>query len=321
MKMAEVVCLGLLVADVFASPLHSLPAAGELSLIERYLLGVGGCAANTAADLRRLGRHPSVLGKVGEDLFGDFVLQDLKRLGIDASAVRKSPSHPTSCTFILNVQGQDRRYVHCIGANADFALRDVDREALDGARALYVGGFLAMPAFRPEHLAELFREAKRRGLFTVLDVVIPAGTTPSLNEMREALAYTDAFLPNNDEARTLTGRSDPIEQAEVLASFVPDGTIVITQGGAGALARRGRRILRAGAFEVESIDESGSGDAFDAGFLVGMLEGWPWEDSLRFASAVGASCTRALGCHDGVFRFEEARTFTAQHHFEIEVIA
>ena len=83
----EVVCLGILVADIFASPIDSLPAAGELKLVDRYMLNAGGCAANTAACLRRLGRKVRVVGKVGEDLFGDFVKKDLERLGVDTSAV------------------------------------------------------------------------------------------------------------------------------------------------------------------------------------------------------------------------------------------
>ncbi len=315
--MVDVVCLGILVADIFGNPISCLPAAGELALLDRYLLCVGGCAANTAADLRRLGLTTRVLGKVGNDLFGQFVLQDLQRLGVETSFIRRSQTQPTSCTFILNVRGQDRRYIHCFGANADFSIGDIDVGVLDGARALYVGGYLAMPAFRPEHLLGLFREAKQRGLITALDVVIPAGAPAPMEDIRQALLYTDLFLPNKDEARALTGRSDPREQAEILARFNPHGTIVITQGGGGALARRGSEILRAGAFKVDSVDESGSGDAFDAGFLVGMLEGWSLEGSLRFASALGASCTRALGCHEGVFHFEEALAFVAQNRLEI----
>jgi sugar/nucleoside kinase (ribokinase family) len=319
--MVDVVCLGILVADIFGNPIASLPAAGELALLDHYLLSVGGCAANTAAALRRLGRTTSVLGKVGNDLFGQFVLQDLQRMGVETSFIRRSQTHPTSCTFIINVRGQDRRYIHCFGANADFSIGDIDAGVLDFARALYVGGYLAMPAFRSEHLVGLFREARQRGLITALDVVIPAGAPSPLEDIRQALLYTDLFLPNKDEARALTGCSDPLEQAEILARFNPHGTIVITQGGGGALARRGSEILRAGAFKVDSIDESGSGDAFDAGFLVGMLEGWSLEGSLRFASALGASCTRALGCHDGVFHFEEALAFVAQNQLEIARIA
>ena len=319
--MADVVCLGILVADIFGNPIASLPAAGDLALLDRYLLSVGGCAANTALDLGRLGRSASVLGKVGNDLFGEFILKDLKRLGIDTSFIRRSPSHPTSCTFIVNVRGEDRRYFHCFGANADFSLADIDLQVLDGARVLYVGGYLAMPAFQPQHLLGLFREAKQRGLLTALDVVIPAGFPSPLEDVRPALPYTDLFLPNQDEAHALTGRDDPREQAAALARFNPDATIVITQGSAGALARHGGETLRAAAFAVESVDESGSGDAFAAGFLVGMLEGWPLPEILRFSSAVGASCTRALGCHEGVFEFEEALAFVAQNRLEIAPVA
>ncbi len=319
--MAEVVCVGILVADVFGNPILSLPAAGELALLDNYLLTVGGCAANTAADLQRLGRTSAVLGKIGDDLFGDFVLQDLKKLGIDVTSVRRSGTHPTSCTFIVNVRGEDRRFFHCFGANADFSIADVDWKVLEGARAVYVGGFFAMPAFRAEQVALLFQEAKRRGLITVLDTVIAAGAKPSLEDIERILPQTDAFLPNTDEARALTGRNDPREQAEILGRSNPNCTIVITLGREGALARRGSEVLRAGAFKVESLDESGGGDAFDAGFLVGLLEGWPLQHSLRFASAVGASCTRALGCHAGVFSYEEAVAFITHNDLEVAQIA
>lgn len=319
--MADVICLGILIADLFGSPMDTLPTAGELALIDRYLLSAGGCAANTAAALRRLGRKPGVLGKVGDDLLGDFVVQDLRRLSIDASFVKKTSAHPTSCTFILNVRGEDRRYIHCSGANLDFSLADVDKAAFDGARALYVGGYLAMPAFRPEHLVELFRRAKQQGLLTALDVVIPAGHRPSLEDVRGALLYTDIFLPNNDEALVLTGRSDPVEQARVLSRLNPNCAIVITRGREGALTSRGDQILRAGIFKVSSIDESGCGDAFSAGFLVGMIENWPLEETLRFATAAGASCSRAMGCHDGVLSFDEARAFIAANPLQIAQVA
>ncbi len=319
--MAEVVCVGILVADIFGNPIISLPAAGELSLLDNYLLSVGGCAANTAADLRRLGRRPAVLGKVGDDLFGDFVLQDLKKVGVDSTSVRRSRTHPTSCTFVVNVRGEDRRFFHCFGANADFSIADVDWKTLEGARAVYVGGFFAMPAFRAEQVVQLFREAKRRGLMTVLDTVIPAGARPALEDIERILPHADAFLPNTDEARALTGRNDPIEQAEVLGRFNTNCTVVITMGRDGALLRRGSEVLRAGAFKVDSVDESGGGDAFDAGFIVGMLEGWPLQHSLRFASAVGASCTRALGCQAGVFNYEEAVAFISHNDLALAQIA
>ncbi len=316
--MAEVACVGILVADIVASPIDSLPDAGQLRLMDRYVLSVGGCAANTAVDLRRLGRTAAVLGKVGDDLFGDFILRDLERLGVDASAVTKSALYPTSCTLIVNVRGQDRRFVHCFGANADFSLADVNSATLNQARALYVGGYLVMPAFPQQQLVQLFSDAKRRGLITALDVVIPEGYRASLRDVEKLLPLTDVFLPNNDEARALTGKDNPIEQAQILSAINPQCIVVITQGRDGALVRRGDEVLRAGIFQVQTIDSSGGGDAFDAGFLFGMLEGWPLEQTLRFASAIGASCTRALGCTEGVFTYEEAQEFLSQHPLPVE---
>jgi sugar/nucleoside kinase (ribokinase family) len=313
----DAVCLGILIADIFPSPIPRLPEAGELALVDRYLMSAGGCAVNTAACLQRLGRKVGVIGKTGQDFLGDFVVNDLARLGIDASLVRRSASHPTSNTYILNVKGQDRRYLHCIGANSDFSLQDVDLSALSGARVLYVGGYMVMPGWGPDDLATLFREAKRRRLMTVLDIVIGTGTPASLASVEPVLPYTDLFLPNNDEAQMLTGRDDPLSQAEILSRLNPHCTMAITLGRRGALVRSKDGVFRVGAYAVESIDESGAGDAFAAGFITGLLENWSVEQTLRFASAAGASCTRALGCTDGVFRFEEALDFVAGHPLEI----
>jgi sugar/nucleoside kinase (ribokinase family) len=308
----DAVCLGILVADIFSSPVDSVPAAGELKLAEKFLLSAGGCTVNTAACLRRLGKEVRVLGKVGQDLFGDFVLRDLERLGIDASSIKRSQTHPTSGTFILNVKGEDRRYIHLIGANGDFCAEDIDLASLDGAKVLHVGGYLGMPKFGSSDLTYLFREAKKRSLKTVLDVLVAAGRRVSLAEIETVLPYTDVFLPNDDEARGLTGYEDPLAQADCLAELNPDCAILITLGSRGVLARRGNEVLRAGIYRMETLDESGAGDAFAAGVVTGLLEDWPFEFALRFASAMGASCTRALGCTDGVFLFDEATAFVQQ---------
>ncbi|HEX5482322.1 MAG TPA: carbohydrate kinase family protein [Terriglobia bacterium] len=313
----DVLCLGILIADIFASPIPSLPAAGELRLVDRYLLSAGGCAANTAACLRRLGRGVGVTGKVGNDLFGDFVLADLERLGINAGTVKRSAAHPTSNTYIINVTGDDRRYLHCLGANRDFSLADVDLSAFEGARVLYFGGYVLMPGFQPQDILRLFRDAKKRGMITVLDVVLGAGVPVSMEWVEPALPYCDLFLPNEDEARALSRLDDPEEQAAALSHANPACTIAITLGRQGALIRRRGEVWRAPAYELGSIDESGAGDAFTAGFITGLLEDWPVEKTLRFASAVGASCTRALGCTEGVFRFDEALDFIAQNPLDI----
>ncbi|HZT32295.1 MAG TPA: sugar kinase [Bryobacteraceae bacterium] len=305
----DAVCLGILVADLFASPIDALPQPGELKTTSGFLMGAGGCASNTAACLRRLGRTVRVVGKVGEDLFGDFVVRELGGRGIDTSGVTRSRTHQTSSTVILNVLGQDRRYLHVIGANSDFTAEDVDPAALDDARVMYVGGYPAMPGFRPADLAALFEQARRKRLVTVLDVVIPAGFPTPMDWLAPVLPFTDYFLPNEDEARALTGLEDPHEQAKSLWRYNPGGTVVITRGERGSLTKCGTVVVDTPAFPVEAVDESGAGDAFSAGLITGVLEQWPLQEVLLFASAAGASCTRALGCIDGVFTFEQTVAF------------
>lgn len=302
----DVACVGILVADVFASPIARFPAEGELTTTAGFVMSVGGCAANVAIALRILGREATIAGKVGTDMFGDFVISDLKRHAIGVEHIRRTSRHSTSGTVILTVEGEDRRYLHCVGANADFTLEDIDDSLFDSVRVLYVGGYLAMPAVAPEQLARLFQRARQQGLTTVLDVVMPAGISFGLEHVAAALPYTDYFVPNQDEAARLTGCADARDQADCLSSLNPEGTVIITRGPQGSLAKRGGRTVETPPFRVDTVDESGAGDAFAAGLITGLLENWELEHTLSFAAVVGASCTRALGCSAGLFTFEEA---------------
>ncbi len=308
----DVLSAGILVADLFAQPIDCLPQAGELKTTGGFQTGAGGCAANTALCLRRLGRSVGVAGKVGDDLLGSYVVEELSRQGVSVAHVVRTADLPTSATVIINVIGENRRYLHAIGANAGFRRADVPNSALDGVRILYIGGYLAMPAFASGDLRELFIEARRRRIITVLDVVIPAGSAGVADRLVPVLEYTGYFLPNADEAAALTGCADRSAQADVLSSLAPACTHVITRGSEGLLARRGSVVIEVPAYRMDSVDESGAGDAFAAGLIAGLLEGWELERTLRFGAAVGASCTRALGCTAGVFTFDEAAKFLEQ---------
>jgi sugar/nucleoside kinase (ribokinase family) len=173
-----------------------------------------------------------------------------------------------------------------------------------------------MPRMRQDAVVELFAAAHRAGAKTVLDVAV-SGPGDYLAQLERVLPHTDVFLPNHDEGAQICGTSDVLRQAQQFHRLGA-GTVVITCGGNGSVLVNDRVRLRAGTYPVEYVDGTGCGDAFDAGFIFGLLHDLSTEDSLRYATALGASCVRAVGTTTGVFTRNECETFIRQHALRIE---
>jgi sugar/nucleoside kinase (ribokinase family) len=312
----DVLCAGIIVADHVSSPISHLPAAGELIMAERLILTIGGCAANVAVDLGKMGVAAAVAGRVGDDIFGRVVGEMLRDHGVDVSAVRVSKGVDTSQTLIVNVVGEDRRFIHTFGANAEFGAVDIPLEVIRRCRVLYLGGYLLMPDVRQDELASVFADARKAGVKTVLDVATP-GPANYLPRLERLLAHVDVFLPNNHEAELIGGQGNPIRQAEFFHRMGA-GTVVVTRGSEGAVLVSDKARLRAGVYAVEFVDGSGGGDAFAAGYIYGLLNDMDARGCLRVASALGASCVRAIGTTPGVFTRSECDAFLASNTIAIE---
>src|SRR5256714_71549 len=134
----DVLCAGIVVADHICTPISHLPAAGELVLADRLLLTLGGCAANVAGDLGELRVRAMVLGRVGDDVFGRVVGEMLRGEGVGVAGLHTSPGVDTSQTLIVNVAGQDRRFIHTFGANALFSAADISLDLAKRCEVLYL---------------------------------------------------------------------------------------------------------------------------------------------------------------------------------------
>jgi sugar/nucleoside kinase (ribokinase family) len=318
MSPPQVLCAGIVVADHVCTPISHLPAAGELVMAEGMLLTIGGCAANAAVDLTKMGVQVAVVGRVGGDIFGRIVADLLKERGVDVSSLQVSEGRDTSQTLIVNVAGQDRRFIHTFGANGEFRAADIPLDRLDRCRVLYLGGYLLMPRMVQEELVPVFARARQKGVKTVLDVATP-GPADYLPRLEKLLPHVDVFLPNNHEAELICGEKDPIKQAEFFHRLGA-GTVVITLGGEGAVLVQHNLRLRAGVYPIDYVDGSGGGDAFDAGFIYGILHNLDAADCLRIASALGASCVRAIGTTPGVFTRDQCQAFMKDHALKIEAL-
>jgi sugar/nucleoside kinase (ribokinase family) len=168
-----------------------------------------------------------------------------------------------------------------------------------------------MPAFDAREFLDLLKFCRSRKITTVVDVVLPQDWD-AREEVKLLLPHIDYFLPNSDEARVITGEADTLGQARALTGMGA-GTVIITRGRLGSLAAQAGRYWKCGIFPATVVDPSGSGDAFSSGILTGLRRGWDLARTLRYASALGASATRAVGTTDGVFTAREAAAFIRRH--------
>ncbi|WP_116807188.1 carbohydrate kinase family protein [Steroidobacter cummioxidans] len=309
--MPDVGCAGLLVEDTFCGPLAALPPEGALLALDDMPVRAGGCAANVAIDLAKQGIAVDLAGCVGRDGSGDALLKTFARHDIGCSRVVRAEQQPTSRTLILLIEGQDRRYLHVIGANSAFTIDQISYQWLTSLKVFYLGGLFALPGIDFSKLAALLAFCREAQIKTVVDVVVPHGQA-GLAQLKPLLPLIDVFLPNDDEARAFTGLADPFDQLRALTDAGAN-TVIVTRGGGGSVAARDGKLWTCGAYSMDVIDPSGSGDAFTSGVIRSLLQGWDLPQTLRYASAVGASATRAAGTTDSVFTAAEAEAFVFEH--------
>lgn len=314
----DCLCAGIIVADHICKPIDHMPKPGELVLTDEMELAIGGCASNVAADLAKLERQVAIAGIVGQDVFGRYVEESLIQSGVHCEYLMKSETLPTSGSFVINVQGEDRRFIHSVAANSLFTGETVTEEQIRSSRILYLGGYCLSEELTPENVAKLFQIARDAGVITVLDVVTPK-PDDYWDMLKPVLPLTDYFLPNNDEGELITGESDPLKQAR---AFKEAGArnVIITCGGEGSILIADEKAIQSDVYPVNLVDGTGSGDAFVAGFIHGLLEGASPEECLQFGSALGHSCVRATGATAGIFTRAELNEFVDSRQLQVKTL-
>jgi sugar/nucleoside kinase (ribokinase family) len=318
MTMARIGCAGILVKDTFCGPLKTLPVPGELVAIEAFKTRVGGCAANVAIDLRKQSQTVELVGCIGQDAAGAYLVKELQAAQVNCDQLAYIEEHPTSETVILLVAGEDRRYLHSFGANRAFKVSDIHRDWVAALDLFYLGGLFAMPAIAADELIALLAFAREQKVITVVDVVLPTNFKRAA-EMERLLPHVDWFLPNDAEAAALTGKVDPLEAIRTFRSW-GGHDIIVTLGDQGAVAVFEDECWRANAHPGQMVDPSGAGDAFASGLITGIAKGWAFPKSLQYASLLGASATWMVGTTDGVLTGAQAERIIAENPVKVHKI-
>jgi sugar/nucleoside kinase (ribokinase family) len=280
------------------------PAFGQVEkVVDSAVLTVGSSSVIFACGAARLGLRVAFIGKCGDDLFGRFMLEEMRKRTVDTSPVIVDPLLSTGLTVILN-KGDDRAMLTFPGAIGALRADEIPDDLLRRARHLHVASYFLQDALRPG-LPDLFRRAHALGLTTSLDTNYDP--TERWEGLDQLLPLTDVFLPNATEACALTGVPDVEEAAARLARIVR--VVAVKLGAEGALGVQGEQMARVSSLPVAVVDTVGAGDNFDAGFLYGYLHGWPLERALRLGTVCGALSTRAAGGVAGQPTLDEVLTY------------
>lgn len=303
--MFDVVAIGEINADLILSG-DVTPAFGQAEkLLDDARLVIGSSTAIFACGAARLGLRTAIIGKVGSDIFGRFMIDALDRRGVDTAGVVVDPDLPTGLSVILS-RGADRAILTYPGAIPALRYSEIGLPIVRGARHLHLGSFFLLGALRPD-VPRLFEEARKLGTTVSMDTNFDPAEAWN-GGVREALRHVDVFLPNATEAKAIAGKSSAEEAISTFAESVP--LVAVKLGAEGAIAKHGSQpTITLAAPAVEVADAVGAGDCFDAGFLFGFLSGWDPRRSLQLGVACGSLSTRKAGGTDSQPDLEEAMRF------------
>ena len=281
----DVYVVGSVNVDLVVVRLASLPRAGETVSGGSFERHGGGKSANQAVAAARQGAAVRMIAAVGDDDLGEEAIALLEAEGIDVSAVQRLASTPTGVALIAVDEAGENQIAVASGANAELSAEAVER-ALAGAVA---GGVVLLGLEVPDApVLAGARAARDAGLAVVLNPA-PARALPD-----ELLALSPLLTPNRDEARALSGEDDPEAAALALAERT-GAPVVVTVGADGALLADGGAVERIPAPEVEVVDTTGAGDAFNGALACALAGGAELADAVRSAVAVAGESVRAPG--------------------------
>ena len=297
-KKLDVLCVTLINLNILAKPVDRHIFDRDATLVSDYNVVVGGDGTNQAVTLSRLGRHVGVCGSIGNDHFGQLAAQMLQENGINIDHITTMPDAQTAICLVMIGEDGERNFIVKRGACDHFTLADIDPILYDGAKILNIGSIFTFKKLFGDNLAELLCQAQAHGMITTADAMYDSYQIGA-RKMLPALAYLDYFLPSYDEAKYLTGKTDPDQMADALLGYGVKN-VVIKLGAQGCLFKNGQTRLIRPAFASPVVDTTGAGDNFIAGFLHGILSEWDVEKCLTFASATASISIGKIGATGAV---------------------
>jgi len=310
----RVLAVGDVNIDLVLTGLSNIPCSEQEAVGTGFDVFVGGQTATFARALTKLGEVVTFVGRVGEDEYGLKAFSALQEDRVDTAGLIVDAGLKTGFTVVLST-GVERAYATYPGSIGEVRREDVHNGFLRVCDHVHVGSYYLQRKLQPD-LGSLFEDARALNVTTSLD----PGWDPSGEwgrEITDVLDHVDIFLPNKTEALHISQTDNRDDALEFLLSKV--GTVVLKCGLSGCLAgTNGQKIFSPG-FKVGVVDVTSAGDAFNAGFIYAVLNGWELEECAQFANACGAIAVTKPGSSGILSDLQEVEEFLARHQHRRQV--
>ena len=307
-KMYDVIAFADSCVDLVLRDADIAPRFGQVEkTVAGYDLVMGGSCCIFATQAAKLGLRVALLGVVGADAFGEFMLDSLTATGVDTSLMRVDETLRTGLTLHLVKTGRteqtdqtgqdmDRAMLTYPGSASALTAADISDELLAQAQHLHYGSLFLQTGLFPDWL-QILRRAKKLGLTTSLDSNWDPADAWHI-DLGQALNYVDVMLPNAQEAIKLCGVDTLAQATRYLRQCAP--VLALKRGADGASAwANGVEYAQTVAAADPGGDGIGAGDSFDAGFLAGWLAGLTLQDCLSIACQCGRAVASRIGGEAG----------------------
>lgn len=300
--MKKIVILGSCVTDL-VSRMERFPNAGESVVGESFQTFLGGKGANQCVSIARLHGEVKMIGKVGNDQFGDNFIRLFKEENIDTKDIFRSDISTGVGNVQIDKSGQNRICI-ILGANLDFNLDD-----LTSVKNIIQSSDILLTQFemQEEVVLAAIKFAKENNLITIVN---PA---PARKIKEEYLKYIDFLTPNEFELGLLTDmKTSSLEEClEASKKLFEQGVknIVTTLGNNGALLYSQDKKVHISGYDVNAVDTVGAGDSFNGALAYALSNNVEIIEAIKFANAMGALTTTKNGAIPSLHHLEEVKAF------------
>jgi len=242
------------------------------------------------------------VGAVGDDEKADFVVSVLEKFGADTAGFERIKGVPTSST-ILNIRPNgERPALHLRGACDYFMPPNKEKLDIFDCKVFHLGGTGLLKKLDGSASVELLKDAKENECITTWDLI--GATESTIDIVKPLLPHIDYFMPSIEEASIMCGLDDPKDIAKY---YLDNGVTncVLTMGGEGSLFVNKDETIKTPAFDINVVDTTGCGDAFDAGMITSLINDFDLEKSLKFATTTSGLVATGLGSDAGIIDFDD----------------